>query len=485
MQTELEALSLQVLKKITPTTEEYCRVKALSEKLEQKILETCQQQCVKAIVRVEGSIAKDTWLKDNPDIDIFIRLPPVTTATADAVSRKKLGEVGLKIAQTVAKDATEVIERFAEHPYLEIIIDGLRVDIVPCYDVKLGEWQSATDRTPYHTDYIKQHLTPKMLGEVRLLKQFMQGIGVYGAEIKIGGFSGYLCELLILTYGSFVQTAQAFANYNKRVIIDIEHHHPLGKENNLTELFSEPLVIIDPIDKARNAASAVQIEKLYNFIGATRTFLQNPSEKFFFTPKQTALTIKNLKQQLDNRGSTILFLITNSSTQAVPDVLWGQLYKSKRSIHKLLELNDYKILRDTVWSNEKNLHIFIFEIEQQNIANIKKHSGPPLECSNECTKFLNKYTKSNQVTAGPYIEENKWTVEIFRKNTNAITLLKEKLADGGKNIGTSEIITKAFKTNLTLLTNSEITKTYNQNNYFKIFLTNFLSGKPHWLKNQQ
>jgi tRNA nucleotidyltransferase (CCA-adding enzyme) len=50
-----------------------------------------------------------------------------------------------------------------------------------------------------------------MLGEVRLLKKFMKGTGVYGAEIKIGGFSGYLCELLILKYRSFAQTIEAFA----------------------------------------------------------------------------------------------------------------------------------------------------------------------------------------------------------------------------------------------------------------------------------
>ncbi|MDR0319049.1 MAG: nucleotidyltransferase domain-containing protein, partial [Nitrososphaerota archaeon] len=151
MQTELEALNFQVLKKITPTSEEYGKVEALSVKLEQRILEACRQQAVSAIVRVEGSIAKDTWLRGNPDIDIFMRLP-------DCIPRVELGEVGLRIARSVAVDAVEVTERFAEHPYLEVVIDGFRVDIVPCYDAKSGEWRSATDRTPYHTDYIKQYL---------------------------------------------------------------------------------------------------------------------------------------------------------------------------------------------------------------------------------------------------------------------------------------------------------------------------------------
>ncbi|MCL1966001.1 MAG: CCA tRNA nucleotidyltransferase [Candidatus Bathyarchaeota archaeon] len=482
MQTELEALNLQVLKKITPSPEEYSKVKVLSLKLEQKILEACQQQNVSANVRVEGSIAKDTWLKGDPDIDVFIRLP-------NCIPRKNLGAVGLKIARSVAVEAVEVMERFAEHPYLEMVIDGFRVDIVPCYDAKPGEWQSATDRTPYHTDYIRQHLTLKMRGEVRLLKQFMQSIGVYGAEIKVGGFSGYLCELLILTYDSFVKTVEAFAGYNKRVVIDLEQHF-LGKEEEVSEVFSEPLVIVDPVDRARNVASAVQVDKLYSFIGAARAFIENPREDFFFTPEQSAFAVEALKRKLDNYGSTVLFLVTNSISgssgmDVVPDVLWGQLYRSKRSLHKFLESYDYKVLRDAVWSNEKSLCIFIFELEQQIIAATKKHYGPPLERSSECTNFLSKYIENSQVIAGPYIEGDKWAVEILRKNTNAVVLLKEKLSvssDGGKSVGISELIAKAFKTDLSVLANSEIlNNTYWENGDFRGFLTNFLVGKPFWL----
>ncbi|MCL2691096.1 MAG: CCA tRNA nucleotidyltransferase [Candidatus Bathyarchaeota archaeon] len=478
MQIELEALNRQVLEKITPTPEEYRVVETLSRHLEQQILKACQQQNINATVRVEGSIAKDTWLKENPDIDIFIRLPT-------NILRKNLGEVGLTIARVaMTQEATTITERYAEHPYLEINIENQRADIVPCYNIKPGEeWQSATDRTPYHTDYIRQHLTPKMRGEVRLLKQFMQGVGVYGAEIKVGGFSGYLCELLILTYSSFVQTIQAFAAYNKRAIIDIEHHY-LNKEKELAMLFSEPLVIIDPVDKARNVASAVQTDKLYYFIGATRTFLQKPSKNFFFTPKQSPLTAKALEQQLDKRSSAVLFVVTGN-IQTVPDVLWGQLYKTKRALHKLLELNDYKVLRDAVWSNEKTLNIFIFELEQQVIANIKKHAGPPLERLDECNSFLAKYTKKEQTIAGPYIEEGKWVVEITRKHTDAITLLKEKLAkDNVKNVGVSELFTKTFKEGFSVLANKEIIKIYNkkEDTYeFRVFLTTFLSGTPFWL----
>ncbi len=471
---EIEAITQQVLKQITPGKEDRAKVEAITRELEQKVALACKQEGVLAIVRVEGSVAKDTWLKENPDIDIFMRLPT-------SISRNNLGDIGLKIAKKAA-GAYEQIERFAEHPYLQIIVAGYRVDIVPCYDAKPGEWQSATDRTPYHTDYIKKHLTMELRGEVRLLKRFMQGIGVYGAEIKVGGFSGYLCELLIMKYRSFSETIQAFTRYNKRIVIDIENYYE-NRENELCLLFPESLVIIDPVDKGRNVASAVQPQKLYSFVGAARAFLKKPDAAFFYPPEPQALPVESLKNQLASRDSSVVFLVVDQ-VSAVPDVLWGQLYKTKRSLNRLLELNDYKMLKDAVWSNEKTLSVFIFELERQVLPNIKKHLGPPLEREAEGESFLAKYTDNANVISGPYIEDGRWIIEVPRKTTDAVALLKEKLADGGKTAGVAELIAKSILKNHKILVNGEITELYVENGDFAEFLTDFLSGKPFWLKTQ-
>jgi tRNA nucleotidyltransferase (CCA-adding enzyme) len=469
---EIETITGQVLEKITPGKEDRAKVEAITRELEQKVALACKQEGVAAVVRVEGSVAKDTWLRENPDIDIFMRLPT-------SIPRKNLGDIGLKIAKKAAGDY-EQIERFAEHPYLQIIVDGYRVDIVPCYDAKPGEWQSATDRTPYHTDYIKKHLTMELRGEVRLLKRFMQGIGVYGAEIKVGGFSGYLCELLIMKYRSFAETIRAFARYNKRVVIDIENYYE-NRENELSLLFPESLVIIDPVDKGRNVASAVQPQKLYSFVGAARVFLKKPDVAFFYPPKPQALPAANLQSQLASRGSSLVFLVVEQ-VNAVPDVLWGQLYRTSRSLHRLLELNDYEVLRDNVWSNEKTLNIFTFELEGQVLPNIKKHLGPPLEREAECEHFLAKYAGNPQVIVGPYIEDGRWIVEVPRKTTDAVALLKEKLLDGGKTVGVAELIAQSIRKHTKILVNGEITELYVENDDFAAFLTDFLWGKPFWLK---
>ncbi|MDR1992039.1 MAG: CCA tRNA nucleotidyltransferase [Nitrososphaerota archaeon] len=464
-------LTQQILNKITPTPEERQKVNTLSRTIEKKIQTTCQAEGIKAIVRVEGSVAKDTWLSENPDIDIFIRLP--TT-----IPLQNLKDISLRIAKKAAGNAKQ-IQRYAQHPYLEIFVENYRIDIVPCYNTPPGKWQSATDRTPYHTDYIHTHLTQKLPSEIRLLKKFMQGINVYGAEIKIGGFSGYLCELLVLHYGTFQEVINTFAAYNKRIIIDPENHYNHTKE--IEQLFTDPLIIIDPVDKTRNVASAVQPQKLYEFIAATRAYLKAPTQNFFYPPPTHAHTPQTIKKKLTPQNSTYLYITTNA-IEAVPDILWGQLYRTKRALRSLLETHKFKVLRDTIWSNQTTLCIFIFELEQHKLPNTKKHIGPQLEKQAECDTFLTKYTTTNTLHTGPYIENGRWNVEIPNKYPTASTLLQEKLSDnGGKNAGTANLVAQTIKQNFKIMTNTEIIKIYTENPDFAVFFTEFLIGKPSWL----
>jgi len=469
---KLKAIHEEVLNDITPTQLERSKIYAIARKLQQKVLRLCKEEAIEATVRVEGSVAKDTWLRKEPEIDIFLRLP--TT-----VPRDSLGEISLRIARKATKGAKQV-ERYAEHPYLEAFFDDVRLNIVPCYDVKIGKWRSATDRTPFHTDYVKKHLSQGLSDEIRLLKKFLQGIKVYGAEIKTGGFSGYLCELLILNYKSFIETLRAFSKQTKQIVIDIENYYE-NKEQELKLLFSEPLVTVDPVDKARNVASAVQAQKLYTFTAAARAYLKTPSKKFFYPPKRKALTIETLKNRMVARGASLVFIKLNK-IEAVPDILWGQLYKTKRALRKLAELNDFKVLREDVWSNEKSINMFTFELEQQDLPNVKKHLGPPLKHEKECEKFLSKYSKNPEVVSGPYLEGDRWVVELRRNFTDFSALLRDKLREGGRNLGVAELIAQAFQEKLEVMADSEVIKTYEENQDFAEFLSGFLCGKPFWLE---
>ena len=173
-------------------------------------------------------------------------------------------------------------------------------------------------------------------------------------------------------------------------------------------------MVIDPVDKGRNVASAVQPQRLHTFVSAARAFLKQPSSQFFYPPKTEVPSSKALRRNLENRGSSIIFL-TFGKVKAVSDVLWGQLYRTRRSLRKLAELSDFNVLRDAVWSNEGTLTVFVLELEQRVLPNIKKHLGPPLEREKECEDFLKKYANNSDVISGPYLEDGRWVVELQPK----------------------------------------------------------------------
>ena len=468
--TSLEEIRTEVLKRVKPSESDQKKVQALAKKLTEKIEKAAKEKKIEADVRIEGSVAKNTWLKDCPEIDVFMRVPTTTP-------REDFGTVCLEIAKK-ATAGYKQIERFAEHPYLEAIVDDVWVNIVPCYKVKQGEWVSATDRTPFHTDYVKPLVDERMGEEVRLLKRFMKGIGVYGAEIKIGGFSGYLCELLVLNYGSFVEVLRSAGNWKEKTIIDHKGHYEIIEE--VKKIFADPLVMVDPVDKGRNVAAATIKEKLDEFIAASRTFLKNPDIKFFYPPETEALNATELVNKINARGSTIVF-IQFEGAAAVPDVLWGQLYKSQRALRKIITQHDFKILRDDVWSNEKNLNTFVFEIENRYIPDMKHHLGPPLQKSLECENFLKKHTGSDLTVSGPRIEEGRWVVDVKRRHTDVVKLLTEKLGDGGRCEGLAELVSKAVADSLEVLVNDQVLKLYFAYPEFAKFLTQYLQGKPRWL----
>jgi tRNA nucleotidyltransferase (CCA-adding enzyme) len=470
MASPIEELLAEILKNITPNGDDRKHVLSLADRLTEKIKEAAEEKGVEAEVRVEGSVAKDTWLKEEPEIDIFMRLPK-------SMPREAFGTVCLEIARNVTKGFRQ-IERFAEHPYLEAFVDKVRVNIVPCYKVKQGEWISATDRTPFHTDYIKPLLDEQKAGEVRLLKRFMKGVVVYGAEIKVGGFSGYLCELLVLHYGSFLEVLKEVGDWKERTIIDYEGHYKNTGE--IKKIFEEPLVMVDPVDKGRNVAAAVRKERLGEFIAASRAFLRNPDKSFFHPPEVEALNSRELVKKINARGSAIIF-VSFGEVIAVPDILWGQLYKSQRSLRKMIQQHGFTVLRDDVWSNEENLCVFIFEVDNRFLSSMKKHLGPPLSKRLDCENFLQKHVGADSTVSGPRVEEGRWVVEVKRKCRDVVDLLKEELRDGGRHVGVAQLISKALADSMKVLVNSEVLKLYSANSEFAKFLTEYLDGKTRWL----
>jgi len=460
----------EILRKVTPSEKEKEDVLQFSKDLTEKLNEKLQGSGIKAKVKVQGSVAKDTWLVGEKDVDMFILLPKTYT--------KEIFPKALDVVKTLVGE--KWAEAYAEHPYIEAEVEDYKIDFVPCFEIKKAEDAvSSVDRTPLHTTYIKRRLDQQTKNEVRLLKRFMRGTETYGAEIKVGGFSGYLCELLILHYKSFLEILSSFADWKERKLIDYEGYYK-GREQEAEKIFEEPLIVVDPVDKGRNVASALRKKSLDIFIAASRMFLQKPSNEYFYPLEIQALMSERIAEIFKTHGSTLIF-VKFGKVNTVPDVLWGQLYKSQRSLRKKLQTHDFNVIRDVVWSNEKNLNVFLFEVEHRFLPPLRKHLGPPIEKRADCEKFLQKHVKSTKTISGPRVENGRWIVETRRKYTDIVALLADALKNGGRQAGVADLISQTIAEDFQILTNSEILDSYKNNKKFANFLTEYLVGKPRWL----
>ena len=368
---------------------------------------------------VVGSVARDTWLSGDRDLDIFLLFPP-------DLSRGDLEEKGLDLARKIARRFTGIFhEKYAEHPYVNATIDGLDVDLVPCYEVaSAAAIQSAVDRTPFHTRYISDKIGP-LRDDVLLAKQFAKACGVYGSDQMTEGFSGYLCELLVLHYAGFSPLVEAAAGWKPGTCIDLEGH--------ACKAFEEPLRVIDPVDPARNVAAALSCTRMFEFVEYCRGYLGNPSKDFFSPPERAGMDREGFARALSRRG-TSLFAVTFATPPLIPDIVVPQLRRSLASIRGLLSRNGFAVLQDDCAMGEDRC-ILVLELLGDRLPTVTRHTGPPLWDRANAAKFAEKYLENP--LSGPFIRDGRYKVDLERKCTDVADLLRspEILAVGlGKHV---------------------------------------------------
>jgi len=306
----------------------------------------------------------------------------------------------------------------------------------------------------------------------------MRGIGVYGAEIRVGGFSGYLCELLILNYASFLKALKRISQWTIGEVIDIEKLYA-GQIREVKRLFDAPLIVVDPVDNHRNVAAAVSSERLGELITASRTFLECPRLSLFYPPTKS-FSPSLLRERFTHLDFDVIVLFFTGG-RLVPDVLWGQLYKSMRSLRSLLVHHGFQVLKTAAWSDEEQVNALIFGLESRVIPSTKRHLGPSFD-SREANNFLEKHVTADTTVIGPWIEDTLWVVGTKRRYNDAVTLLREKLKTGGKEAGVANKFIDVIQTSLSLKVNEEIVDFAASNEAFARVLTDFLSGRPRWLR---
>jgi tRNA nucleotidyltransferase (CCA-adding enzyme) len=353
---------------VVPSKDEVKKVNELSNMIVKKVVEEAKKSRYRLEVELGGSLAKGTWLSKDVDVDVFVKFPK-------ELSRDDLEVEGIKIGMNGLKEYKPYL-RYAEHPYVECYVKGIRVNVVPCFKVKRGEWKSAADRSPYHTQYIKSRMNDEISKEVRLLKKFVKGINAYGAEIKVKGFSGYVCEVLTLKFGSFLNVVKEISRAKENLLVAIEDY-----DKRLVKSFKTPIIILDPIDSTRNLGAAISCETYSNFIVSSRSFLKNPSLDYF-----TGIKYEDLEHDLLNNAVALIFKHEEKSV----DILWGQLRRSLSSLARQLEKMDFKPLIAVCCSNDKDESSFLFLLESLKLSKYKLRVGPKVFWKDDCDKFIEK-----------------------------------------------------------------------------------------------
>ncbi len=429
----------EVLRKVKPDREEISEVNQAAEELKEK-METISKGRYRPLL--VGSVPKKTFLK-KPDIDIFILFP-------ESSSLEDLEKIGLRVGRHVL-DETE--EKYAEHPYVHGKFKGYRVDIVPCFDVKdIDEMKSSVDRTPLHTEYMINNLDEEQRDEVILLKAFLKGIGAYSAENRVQGFSGYLCELLILKYGDFNSLLKAAGDWKKGEIIEVEQ---------IQSTFDAPLIVVDPVDPKRNVASALSEYNFDLFVFASKSYSKKPDIKFFFPNPIDVLDVGELNDKIDSRGTSFLDILI-LRPDIVEDNLYPQVQKAHKALRRYMARKNFSIIHDDYMVNDNSIHL-LFELEHACLPSIKKHQGPPIG-NPHTSAFEKKYSER------VYIEDGRLMVDKKR----LVRTAKQAIRKAVKKLDLGSDLNDYFLDDLMIVEDGDIAEKY------PAVLSKFMDKRPPW-----
>jgi len=414
----LASVLAQANKRVIPSPADAAKISRLARRLLQKTRRAAERYPEVRGVLVGGSFAKGTWLPRHVDLDIFVKIDPATPV-------ERFEKVGLEIGHTATR-GYPMGKKYAQHPYTEATVEGVRVNIVPCFAVKAGEWRSAADRSPYHVKLVEV-LPEDRKNQIRLLKLFMNGVGVYGAEIQRQGFSGYVAEVLVIKHGSFESVLRRFAEY------DI----PAGGRT-----FSLP----DPVDEGRDLGIAVSGDSLGRMVLASREFLRRPSQAYFGEMKG------KFRASMDASVYAVVF----SHKEMSEDTLWGELRKTLKHVVRHLDVQGFAIARAMAASDNVRKSAILLIPEFTDLPTVEQRDGPTVDRRKDVEAFISANSKHSRLV---WVDDDA-RVRLLRPRN--YTRLPDLLSDiiGGKSgpIGASKEIEDGMKKNGVVLRGRTLTR---------------------------
>ncbi|MGM5488279.1 MAG: nucleotidyltransferase domain-containing protein [Nanobdellota archaeon] len=317
-------------------------------------------------VFVGGSIAKDTWLRNARDIDLFIRF-------------REGNDLSERVEKTLKRCGFTFERVHGSRDYFQITMDEYIVEIIPIKSIDRADQASnITDVSPLHVAWVQQY--SQHTDEIRLAKAFAKAQHFYGAESYIQGLSGYCLEILTIHYKGFENLLKAASQWGKQTIIDVEgyHHDPLHAIN---ESKISPLILIDPVDPTRNAAASLNQEKYELFKRKAAQYLKNPTHDWFTKERIT-------KELARKKDGTVAF-VTIRPVEGKKDVVGCKIRRVYQYILKQLMFHEFTVT-DSDWEFEGNARMYFTIPHTQRSPTVIK-TGPPIKATVDAEKFRKKH----------------------------------------------------------------------------------------------
>jgi tRNA nucleotidyltransferase (CCA-adding enzyme) len=344
---------------------------------------------------VGGSVAKDTFLKKDHDCDLFVKFNP------------KYKDLSRNLSKVMKKFNVDRVH--GSRDYFQFRKYGVNFEVVPVLNISLSsEAKNVTDNSPMHVHWVKNF---KVQNEIRLAKAFCKGIGVYGAESYIKGFSGHVLDILVVHYGGFLKLLKASSKWKAKTVIDPEKYHKNAlKKLNKAKVYS-PLIVIDPVQDERNAAAALGVEKFEIFKVKAKEFLKKPTLEFFVRKE------KSLKDIRFSAKGKDLILLDIEPKKGKKDVVGAKLLKCCEMILKQIGLSGFTVI-ESGWNWKR----FYFIVKKELLSEFFEREGPPLTAKKNVKMFKSKNSRT-------FVKGKRVCATIKRKHCEIHSLVKDLIKE--------------------------------------------------------
>ncbi len=421
----------EVIEKISPSKAEKLALETALSSFETRLKPSLKKYGAKLFVG--GSLAKQTIVKRNVsyDIDLFVLFPY-------AKFRDKSSKLSDLLQKSLKQSRIKYSILKGSRNYFQVNFNSLVIELIPILEIKnASQALNITDISPLHVSYVlgKIKKNKNISNEIKLAKAFSYACDCYGAESYIQGFSGYTLEVLVSYYGSFINFLKTVSKWNghDKLVVDPANYY---KNKEALEELNEakthsPIILIDPVQRERNAAAALSFKTFEKFVKIAKQFLNKQAESYFFKKE---INISNLEKEAKRTKSKLIVIKVKSDKDKV-DVAGAKTRKFYDYLFYIMRKNGFQVSRGEFDFNEKTLEASLYIIYKEP-SNNYIIAGPPINVNE---KYIKSFKKNNPKA---FIKQGRWQAHAKRTVFSA-----EKLIKGVPRAQLKEMGIKEIKTN--------------------------------------